>query len=79
MALLNGVNFITAITQHLACVFCSVAFYKVTVNRSKMMLMMKLMFSDSVLSVSNGNIFLERPFFKTGNSIRNIKLLVTRY
>ena len=37
------------------------------------------MFSDSVLTVPNGKIFLERIFFKIGNSRRNIKLLVTGY
>ena len=37
------------------------------------------MFSDSVLTVSKGEIFLERIFFKIGNSRRNIKLLVTGY
>ena len=37
------------------------------------------MFSDSVLTVPNGEIFLERFFFKSGNSRSNIKLLVTGY
>ena len=37
------------------------------------------MFSDSVLTLPNGEIFLERIFFKIGNSRRKIKLLVTGY
>ena len=37
------------------------------------------MFSDSVLTVANGEIFLRRIFLKIGNSRRNIKLLVTGY
>ena len=37
------------------------------------------MFSDSVLTVPNGQIFLGRISFKIGNSRRNIKLLVTGY
>ena len=35
------------------------------------------MFADSVLTVPNGELFLEGIFL--GNSIRNIKLLVTGY
>ena len=37
------------------------------------------MFSDSVLTVPNREIFLERIFFNIGNSRRNIELLVTGY
>ena len=37
------------------------------------------MFSDSVLTAPNGEIFLERIFLKIGSSGRNIKLLVTGY
>ena len=37
------------------------------------------MFSDSVLTVPNGEISLERIFLKFGNSRSNIKLLVTEY
>ena len=37
------------------------------------------MFSDSLLTVPNGEIFLERIYFQIGNSRRNIKLLVTGY
>ena len=37
------------------------------------------MFSDSDLTVPNGEIFLERIFLKIENSRRNIKLLVTGY
>ena len=37
------------------------------------------MFSDSVLTVPKGKIFLENFFFKIGNSRGDIKLLVNGY
>ena len=37
------------------------------------------MFSDSVLTVPNGEIFFRANFFKIGNRRRNIKLPVTEY
>ena len=53
-----------------AYVLCSVALYKVSVNRLKCFLILQ------ILTVPNGEIFRELLFF-IGNRTRNIELLVT--